>query len=424
MTRNPASILYDAAGHPVAVVDDGGVYRLEASSKIARASDGAYVNPATEEKLEAARALLETIDGDTSNLDVALSTRATEATALDSDGRLTTIDSVLDAIKDTDGVKKITDQLPAGTNEIGKVAQGTKATGADGWPTVLYDAFGKAMAVENGVAIPANTRGMLGHAKDSSGDARVLEVAPDGSGYRLKTIAMLDPGEDGTGNRVIIYDDVNDLPLAVEHGVAVPANTRGWLVHGVDKNEDASRITARSIAGSNRLLVDALGSWAPDNLGTVVRDTLREPGGSDSMKVDGGTTPVYFDFLADPTDNIDLFELRLTMTASDWTLGDDHFGATGPLANGLRIAITSGGSEVELSNIKVNEDWFLIPFATMTIEIAGPKDYVQAAMQFGGVIRLHAGTADKVRITVRDDISASNRCYYLKAAALGIKEPV
>jgi len=287
---------------------------------------------------------------------------------------------------------------------------------------ILYDAAGKALAVQNGVAIPAGTKGLLGHAQDDSGVARVLQTDVDGTLHRLRTAAKLVPGDDGTGNRVIIYDDVNNLPLAVEDGVAFPEHTRGWLTHGADKDGYARRISSRSIAGSNRLLVDSLGSWAPDNLGTVVRDFLKN-GTETSMRVDGSTTPAHYDFNADPTDHIDLFELRLTMTASDWTLGDSYFGATAKITNGLRIAITSDGVETELSNLIVNEDWFLIPFATMAIEIAGPKDYVQAALQFGGVIRLMAGTADKVRITVRDDLSASNRCYYLKAAALGIKEP-
>ena len=66
-------------------------------------------------------ALLATIDVDTSNLDVLLSTRATEATLLLADGRLTTIDAVLDSIKDTDGIKKITDELPAGTQDLGSI---------------------------------------------------------------------------------------------------------------------------------------------------------------------------------------------------------------------------------------------------------------------------------------------------------------
>lgn len=60
---------------------------------------------ATQTTLEAARALLETISG----LDFA------EETTLDA------LKTVVEAIKGTDGIKKITDPLPAGTNEIGDV---------------------------------------------------------------------------------------------------------------------------------------------------------------------------------------------------------------------------------------------------------------------------------------------------------------
>lgn len=288
---------------------------------------------------------------------------------------------------------------------------------------ILYDSSGKALEVQDGVAVPANTRGVLSHGVDDSGDARTFEIADDGTVHRLKVEAKLTPGETEDGNHVILYDDVNDKAMAVEDGLAVPANTRGLLAHGKDKDGYARMISAKQIAGYNRLSVDALDSWAPDDLGTLIRDFLKGPGDITSMRVDGSTTPVHFDFNADPDDDILLYELRLTMTASDWTLGDDHFGSTTPLTNGLRIAITAGGSETELSNLLTNEDWFLIPFADMTIEIAGPKDYVQAALKFGGVIRLGAGSVDKIRITVRDDLSASNRCYYLKAAALGILEP-
>jgi len=60
---------------------------------------------ATQTTLEAARALLETISG----LDFA------EETTLDA------LKTVVESIKSTDGIKKITDPLPAGTNEIGEV---------------------------------------------------------------------------------------------------------------------------------------------------------------------------------------------------------------------------------------------------------------------------------------------------------------
>ena len=215
MGDSPAAILHDVNGDPVDVLNDGGTRRLSGATKVLN-SPGSQVNPATEGTLSSADGKLTTIDaaldaikdtagikkivaplpagtnniGDVDvvssalpqgaateatlatratsaaqtdgsqktqvvddtgdkleidaagraaiqnqpNMDVALSTRATEATLLAADGRLTTIDAVLDSIKDAEGIKKITDQLPAGTNEIGAVAQGTRAAAASGWP--------------------------------------------------------------------------------------------------------------------------------------------------------------------------------------------------------------------------------------------------------------------------------------------------
>jgi hypothetical protein len=47
---------------------------------------------------------------------------------------------------------------------------------------ILYDANGKALAVEDGVAIPANTKGVMFHGKDDSGNARVAEFLYDAEG--------------------------------------------------------------------------------------------------------------------------------------------------------------------------------------------------------------------------------------------------
>jgi hypothetical protein len=199
MAKSPAAILFDSSGNAIGVTLDGTIYRLETVGKILDSS-GYQINPSSEDTLASIKdtdgikkitdavavtdnggsltvdgpltdaelrasavpisaaslplptgasteatlssiltdtgqieALLTTIDADTSNLDVALSTRASETT--------------LASIKDTDGIKKITDPLPAGTNEIGKVAQGTKAAAADGWPQVLYDASGNPVGV-------------------------------------------------------------------------------------------------------------------------------------------------------------------------------------------------------------------------------------------------------------------------------------
>jgi hypothetical protein len=74
---------------------------------------------------------------------------ATQTTLLAADGRLTTIDAVLDSIKDTDGIKKITDALPTGANQIGAVSQGTKGSGSNAWPVAIYDASGNPVTITN-----------------------------------------------------------------------------------------------------------------------------------------------------------------------------------------------------------------------------------------------------------------------------------
>ena len=114
MTETLARVLFDSNGNAIKVTQDGSDYKYEFLGKLRNAA-GTIVNPATEDTLSAA------------------------------DTKLGTIDGVLDSIKDTDGIKKITDELPAGTQEIGSVAQGTKATGSGAWPTVLHDSEGEAL---------------------------------------------------------------------------------------------------------------------------------------------------------------------------------------------------------------------------------------------------------------------------------------
>lgn len=67
-----------------------------------------------------------------SQLDVALSTRASQTTAA-------SLETLLTAIRDTAGIKKITDPLPTGTNTIGKTDQGLANTAANRWPVQHTD---------------------------------------------------------------------------------------------------------------------------------------------------------------------------------------------------------------------------------------------------------------------------------------------
>lgn len=111
MTDSIARLLIDENGNYIKVTQDGSDYKYEFLGKLRNVA-GTIVNPATEDTLSAA------------------------------DTKLGTIDGVLDSIKDTDGIKKITDELPAGTQEIGLVGQGTPADDDAAWPVKHVAASG------------------------------------------------------------------------------------------------------------------------------------------------------------------------------------------------------------------------------------------------------------------------------------------
>jgi hypothetical protein len=162
MSDSPAALLVDAEGHQVGIILDGSVYRLQQIGKLLNTA-GSAISPATEDTLA--------------------------------------------AIKDTDGVKKITEPLPAGTNnigdvdlaspipagtnEIGKVAQGTKAANSGAWPTKLVDGINSVeLAVPQQLQLPTNVRGLLATGKSDDQFARFLRTDIYGN---LQTI----PAESG-----------------------------------------------------------------------------------------------------------------------------------------------------------------------------------------------------------------------------------
>lgn len=230
------TVLYDSAGNAVAVVLDGAVYRLRTETKIVRASDGAQINPATEETIA--------------------------------------------SIKNTDGIKKITDQLPAGTNnigdvdiasalpagsnEIGKVAQGTKAAGSGAWPEVLYDASGNAVG-----------------------------VIDDSGTYRLQVQAKIAAG--GAAQKVILYDDVGNLAMAVLPKQQVPANTRTLLSAG-QSDDTFARILRTDIYGNLQTIPAESGQSAfgetriaePYQIANLINKYEIDPNDYGVQKVGGG----------------------------------------------------------------------------------------------------------------------------------------
>lgn len=127
--------LVDEAGNFLGVIDDSGTKRLAMAAKLQRASDGAVVNPATEDTLTQIKAKTDNIPvlvGGRTPVDGSGVTQPISATALPLPSGAAT-ETTLAAIKDTAGIKKITDALPTGDNTIGraKVTDGTNVLGVD-----------------------------------------------------------------------------------------------------------------------------------------------------------------------------------------------------------------------------------------------------------------------------------------------------
>ena len=194
---------------------------------------------------------------------------ATQTTLALADGRLTTIDAVLDSIKDTDGIKKITDQLPAGTNEIGKVAQGTKASLANAWPTVVTDAAGNAISSQDdagtrrleiagkvsvtGASPPPSTNPatILAATPLSVGTHDTTFVIPNGQTYYLQEVIA--GNEDPTKGAVVevIYFNGTEHVVARQYTAGFTI-TEGFPNRGIAR--DGTAMTG-NVGGTNTILV-------------------------------------------------------------------------------------------------------------------------------------------------------------------------
>jgi len=180
-----------------------------------------------------------------------------------------------------------------------------------------------------------------------------------------------------------------------------------------------------------RLAVDAKGSvsivppFAASGLGSLFRKFLAESGGNESLVVNGSITAKVFKVDADSTKDILLTEIRILMTAGIIEMNSVSFGkGGGSLTNGILIEVTSGGVTTEIGNIKINEDILMLPVRNDVLFNQVPlNDVLALSMDFGGVVKLVAGSGDNVKITVRDDLTGGVRgIEYFKSAAYGVKE--
>lgn len=276
--------------------------------------------------------------------------------------------SILEAIRDTAGIKKIVDSLPAGTNRLGGVR--------------LLD------VLDNGINSVLNNsiRRLEARAAISSPDGGLdVAVVTDNSINRIESRSSLVGQVEGSGAEVKVTT-IEDVQVSAQKRL-----------------QTESRIAPGSTVN--------IGTGIPANPADLVLDFCKS-GGSENLLVDGSSVNVDFDFLADPTDELSIEELLIVFAADDFEFDGASFGPNVKLTTGVSIRSVIGGVTTEIFNISQNEDFLRIPGRPPIVNNTGPKDILAAAFSFGGVVKLEAGSSDLIRICVRDDLTSMKLKYF------------
>ena len=325
-------------------------------------------------------ALLATIDVDTSNLDVALSTRATEAT--------------LASIKDTDGIKKITDELPAGTQDIGSFR--LRDILGNGVNSILSNAI-RRLEARSSITSP-----------DGATDADVGTTAT--ATNRLSVASRL---TDGVGFLASIVDN-SIRRLEARSTLVGQVNAAGAEVKVTTIADTENPSTEHRLQTESRI---APGSTI--NIGTgipadpaALEIAFVTNGGSPNLLVNGSVTPVVFQFQPPVGVTLSVQQMLVVFTADDFSFDGDSFGPNALLTNGVKFEIDVGGVVTEIFNIKQNEDFLRVPGRIPLVNNTGPKDVLGVAFAFGGLLQLSQAADDKILITVRDNLTGVKLKYF------------
>lgn len=144
------------------------------------------------------------------------------------------------------------------------------------------------------------------------------------------------------------------------------------------------------------------------SVSSAIQNDFVKYGGSDDLLVDGSVTPVVFEYLADPDDDISLQELRFSMAANSITFGTGYFGSRNtPLANGILVQVITNGFTIDVYTMSRNEDFANFASPGGFQWVVSSKDFLTSAYVIGGGLKLHAGVVDGVKVTVRDNLTAA-----------------
>jgi hypothetical protein len=441
-------------------------------------SGGTEIDPATESKLEAVRVLLNSLDGKDFSTQTTLAALlsafnaedfASETTLAALNVNAADIETILTAIRDTDGIKKITDALPTGDNWIGrtKVGDGTDTAAiveidgdkylASGKPNVI-DATNSTTAqlAASASFAPAGTDvsqfssvAITVHSdEDSALDGMVFEFSQDGTNWDDQYTFNLDASTSQTRRFQfpvtaqyfrVNYTNGATPTLALRIQTILHRENILTSIHRVEDvvREDRSAQVMKSVIIAQRegatvqdfypvkadvsgnLKVTTIGSDIPSDPSALVLEFL-ENTGSEDMLVDGSSTAVAFESGPTTTDEVwSIRELLLTFTADDFSFDGASFGPNSALTNGIMIEVVKDSVVTEVFRIYQNEDFLRVPGRVPLVNNTGPKDVLGAALAFQGLV-LNESTSDIVRVTIQDDLT-SVKLKYLTSTLFAVK---
>jgi hypothetical protein len=165
-----------------------------------------------------------------------------------------------------------------------------------------------------------------------------------------------------------------------------------------------------------------IGQKIPIDFANYLLRFVTDGSGNSDLNVNGSVTPKVYTYPADATADIELSEVRVSVTCQDITMDGNSFCSSPKLTNGVLIEVVSDGVTYSVYNIKQNEDWLFFNSPTgLLLNNTGPKDVMQAGFYFGGILLLRAGTSDMVRVTIRDNLTGQQMPNFFKVAVYGIK---
>lgn len=376
--RNPAMILYDADGNPVATLDGYNLSPISPGIPVMGQKDD---GTATFLKTTDDGYLITNLSGGPISI--------AEPVSVDDNGGSLTID---------------TSQLPI------SLVGGRLDVNNGAWLGSVAPTVGqKTMADSIPIAIASNQT--------------VIPINDNGGSLTVDGTVTANAGTGPwpvTDNGGSLTVDTPQLPISLVGG-RLDANIGAWFNSTAPTVGQKAMVNSIPVTISNdQSAISVSTGGAAVGIGAIA--SFLTNGGSEDMVVNGSGTPVVFTFDADATDDIQISSLRFVISVGgSFDFDGNTFGDGGSaLSNGVEVDLVANGGVFSdlITTFTVNEDFARLlnfqPFSDIDAVIT-------ASLPFGGSIILEGGSSDKITVTINDNVALGARGIdYFTATVYGV----